>query len=175
MLNTCSTFSMHFAYINLSILHNISEKQVTLIFIIIVHKRKLRYRRVSHAASEWQRQDVNEGRVATEPWAASGPALWLGLLDDKKLVMPRNHNQSYQDQDSKQRGGKVDGSRGKERLLSPQNSPDKNPGVGSRSLLRGSSWGMNWTLVSHTAGRFLTDWVSGEAHTYVPTCLNFPC
>ena len=74
MLNLCSTFSMHFAYINLSILHNSSEKQVTLIFIIIVHKRKLRHRRVSNAASEGQRQDVNESRVATEPWVASGPA-----------------------------------------------------------------------------------------------------
>ena len=70
----CSAFSMHFAYTNLSILHNISEKQVTLIFVFTVHKRKLRYRRVSHAASEWQKQDVNEGRAATGPCAASGPA-----------------------------------------------------------------------------------------------------
>ena len=66
------------------------------------------------------------------------PARGLGWLDDTELAMARNHGQSYhQDKDAKQRGGKVDGRRGSERLLSPRTSPDKNPGVGSYSLLRG--------------------------------------
>ena len=51
------------------------------------------------------------------------------------------------------------------RLLCPWNSPGKNSGVGSHSLLQGSSWPRDRTWVSHIAGRFLTVYATREAPT----------
>ena len=42
------------------------------------------------------------------------------------------------------------------RLLCPWNSPDKNIGVGSHSLLQGIFPIQGLTQISHTAGRFIT-------------------
>ena len=41
-------------------------------------------------------------------------------------------------------------------FLCPWNSPGKNTGVGSHSLLQGSSWPRDQTQVSHIAGGFFT-------------------
>ena len=43
-------------------------------------------------------------------------------------------------------------------LYSPWNSPGQNTGMGSFSLLRGSSQSGDWTQVFHIAGRFFTNW-----------------
>ena len=51
-------------------------------------------------------------------------------------------------------------------LYSPWNSPGQNTGVGSCSLLQGSSQPRDWTQVSCIAGRFFTNWAirdNGEA------------
>ena len=48
------------------------------------------------------------------------------------------------------------------RLLCPWNSPGKNTGVGSHSLLQGSSQPRDRTQVSCIAGRFFTIWVTRE-------------
>ena len=48
-------------------------------------------------------------------------------------------------------------------LYSLGNSTGRNSGVGSLSLLQGSSQPRNWTQVSHTAGRFFTSWATREA------------
>ena len=45
----------------------------------------------------------------------------------------------------------------------PQNSPGQNTGVGSLSLLRGSSQPRNWTGVSFIVGGFFTNWAIREA------------
>ena len=45
----------------------------------------------------------------------------------------------------------------------PQGKP-KSTGVGSLSLLQGSSRPRNWTRVSCTAGRFFTSWAIREAY-----------
>ena len=45
-------------------------------------------------------------------------------------------------------------------VYSPWNSPDQNTGVGSLSLLQGSSQHRDQTQVSHIAGEFLTSWVT---------------
>ena len=50
-------------------------------------------------------------------------------------------------------------------LFSPCNSPGQNAGVGTLSLLQGSSQHGNWTQVSHIAGGFFTIWASREALT----------
>ena len=50
-------------------------------------------------------------------------------------------------------------------LYSPWNSPAQNTRMGILSLLQGSSQPKEWTQISHTAGRFLTSWATGEAHT----------
>ena len=52
------------------------------------------------------------------------------------------------------------------RLHSPWNSPGQNTGVGSLSLLRGSSQPRDWTQDSHTAGRFFTSWATREVHLW---------
>ena len=41
------------------------------------------------------------------------------------------------------------------KLLCPWNSPDKNTGVVSNSLLQGSSWSRDWTQVSHICRQIL--------------------
>ena len=59
------------------------------------------------------------------------------------------------------------------RLLCPWNSLGKNTAVGSHSLLQGTSWLRDWTLVSRIAGRFtfwamrkaLQNLVPGQFHT----------
>ena len=53
--------------------------------------------------------------------------------------------------------------------LSPRNSPGKNTGVGSLSLLQGifPTQGSNLGLqISHIAGRFFTSWTTREAQEY---------
>ena len=45
-------------------------------------------------------------------------------------------------------------------LLSPWNSPGKNTGVSSPSLLQGSSWPRDQTRVFCIAGRFFTVWAT---------------
>ena len=50
------------------------------------------------------------------------------------------------------------------RLLCPWYSSGKNTGVGSHTLLQGSSWPRDQTQVSHIAGRFFTIWATREAH-----------
>ena len=50
-------------------------------------------------------------------------------------------------------------------LSEPPGKP-KNTGVGSLSLLRGSSWSRNWTRVSCIAGRFFSSWTTNK------TCLK---
>ena len=47
-------------------------------------------------------------------------------------------------------------------LHSPWSSPGQNPGVGSLSLLQGSSQPRDGTRVSCIAGRFFTSWVTGK-------------
>ena len=47
-------------------------------------------------------------------------------------------------------------------LYSPWNSPGQNTGVGSLSLLQGSSQPRDRTQVSHIAGRFFTSWATRE-------------
>ena len=49
------------------------------------------------------------------------------------------------------------------RLLCPWNSPGKNTGVGSLSLLQGSSWPRDQSWVSHFVGRFFTVWANWGA------------
>ena len=63
----------------------------------------------------------------------------------------------------------------KYRLYSPWNSPGQNAGVGSLSLLRGSSQPRDQTRVSSTAGGFFTNWAIREAHKMKVTqlCLTF--
>ena len=53
------------------------------------------------------------------------------------------------------------------RLLSPWNSPDKNTGVGSHSLLQGVFPTQGSNPVSCIAGRFFTVWVTREAQCYI--------
>ena len=48
-------------------------------------------------------------------------------------------------------------------LYSPWNSPGQNTGVGSLSLLQGSSQPMYQTQVSRIAGRFFTSWATRKA------------
>ena len=48
-------------------------------------------------------------------------------------------------------------------LYSPRNSPGQNTGVGSLSLLQGSSQSRDRTQVSNIAGRFFTSWAIREA------------
>ena len=47
----------------------------------------------------------------------------------------------------------------------PSGKP-KNTGVGSLSLLQGSSWPRNQTRVACIAGWFITSWATQEAHIY---------
>ena len=49
-------------------------------------------------------------------------------------------------------------------LYNPWDSPGQNTGVGSCSLLQGSSQPRDWTQMSHTAGRFFTSWATREAN-----------
>ena len=49
------------------------------------------------------------------------------------------------------------------RLPIPWNSPGKYTGVGSHSLLQGSSWPKDWNRVSCISGRFFTVWATREA------------
>ena len=51
-------------------------------------------------------------------------------------------------------------------LYSPWTSPGQNTGVGSFSLLQGSSQPRNQTQVSHIACRFFTSWATREAQEY---------
>ena len=46
------------------------------------------------------------------------------------------------------------------------NSPGQNTGVGSLSLLQGSSWPRDRTQVSWTAGGFFTSWATREAQEH---------
>jgi len=55
-------------------------------------------------------------------------------------------------------------------LYSLRNSPGQNTGVGSLSLLQGSSQPRDRTQVSHIAGGFFTSWATREAH-HVYVCL----
>ena len=48
-------------------------------------------------------------------------------------------------------------------LYSPWNSPGQNAGVGSLSLLQGSSQPRDRTQVSHIAGGYFTSWATKEA------------
>ena len=52
-------------------------------------------------------------------------------------------------------------------LYSPWNYPGQNTGVGSLSLLQGSSQPRDWTQVSCIAGRHFTLWDTREAHELV--------
>ena len=56
-------------------------------------------------------------------------------------------------------------------LLCPCNSPGKNTGMGSHSLLQGSSQPRDWTPVSCTAG-FFSVWVTREASLSMYDLLN---
>ena len=47
-------------------------------------------------------------------------------------------------------------------LYSPRNSPGKNTGMGSLSLLQGIFPPRDWTQVSHNAGGFFTSWATRE-------------
>ena len=47
-------------------------------------------------------------------------------------------------------------------------SPGKNTGVGSLSLLQGSSWPRDWSQVSRIGDRFLTIWATREAQDSLP-------
>ena len=58
-------------------------------------------------------------------------------------------------------------------LYSPRNSPGHNTGVGSLSLLQGSSQPRDWTQVSHIAGRFFTSWATREAQKGIESWLIF--
>ena len=51
-------------------------------------------------------------------------------------------------------------------VYSPWNSPDQNTGVGSLSLLQGSSQHRDQTQVSHIAGGFFISSASREAQEY---------
>ena len=51
-------------------------------------------------------------------------------------------------------------------FATPWSSPGQNTGVGSLSLLRGSSQPRNRTRVSCTVGRFFTNWAIWEALAY---------
>ena len=62
---------------------------------------------------------------------------------------------------------------------SPWNSPGQNTGVGSLSLLQGSSQPRDQTQVSHIAGRFFTSWATREAREYwsgqpIPSLVDLP-
>ena len=57
-------------------------------------------------------------------------------------------------------------------LYSPWNSPGQNTGVGSLSLLRGSSQPRDWTQVSHIAGTFFTSWATREDHLLCKSYIN---
>ena len=58
------------------------------------------------------------------------------------------------------------------RLLCLWDSPGKNTGESTHSLLRGSSRSRDWTWVSRIAGRFLTVWATREAlSSYIPCTL----
>ena len=54
-------------------------------------------------------------------------------------------------------------------LFCPWNSPGKNTGVGSHSLLQGSSQSRDWTWVSCVADGFFTIWATREAPDYYAT------
>ena len=51
-------------------------------------------------------------------------------------------------------------------LYRPWNFPGQNTGVGSCSLLQGSSQPKDQTQVSHIAGGFFTSWATREAQEY---------
>ena len=51
-------------------------------------------------------------------------------------------------------------------LYNPWHPPGQNTGVGSLSLLQGSSQPRDWTQVSLIAGRFFISWVTREAQEY---------
>ena len=59
-------------------------------------------------------------------------------------------------------------------LYIPWNSPGQNTGVGSLSLLQGSSQPRNQTGVSCIAGRFFTNWAIREAPCVCIPILNYP-
>ena len=56
----------------------------------------------------------------------------------------------------------------------PWNSPSKNTGVGSHSLLQGIFPTQGSNPVSHTAGKFFTVWVAREARTVKPSTMQRP-
>ena len=58
-------------------------------------------------------------------------------------------------------------------LHTPWNSPGQNTGVGSHFFSRGSSQPRDRTQVSHTAGRFFTNWAIREIQIIYNLCLNF--
>ena len=58
------------------------------------------------------------------------------------------------------------------RLLCPWNSPGKNTGVGSHSLLQGIFQPRDWTQVSCIAGRFFTIWATREALALIYSILK---
>ena len=65
-------------------------------------------------------------------------------------------------------------------LYSPCNSPGQDAGVGSLSLLQGSSQPRDWAQVSRIAGGFFTSWAAREAreaaiclHICPPSCAPF--
>ena len=63
-------------------------------------------------------------------------------------------------------------------LLCPCNSPGKNTGVGSQSLLRGSSRPRDWIQMSCIAGGFSTVWATRESaigiHISPPSWASLP-
>ena len=58
------------------------------------------------------------------------------------------------------------------RLYHPWNSPGQNTGVGSLSLLQGSSQAGDWTQVSCIAGGFFTNWALREAPSSPLNAIN---
>ena len=61
-------------------------------------------------------------------------------------------------------------------LYSPWNSPGQNTGVGSLSLLQGSSQPRDWTQVPCIAGRFFTVWATRDAtHKWYYVLFVFLC
>ena len=58
-------------------------------------------------------------------------------------------------------------------LYSPWNSPGRNTGVSSLSLIQGIFPTRDQTQVSCTAGRFFTSWATREAQEHWSVCLSF--
>ena len=86
-------------------------------------------------------------KVNEEPKAENGESPSGGYTTSKWPSKVKSASESH---------SVVSGSLRPHGLYSPWNSPGQNTGVGSRSLLRGSSHPRDQTQVSHIAGGFFT-------------------